>query len=508
MAPIQAAKVDAVASTIASVRKEGSHDINMHLPTKEQPILRALFEFRHSLNALRKNSHGAVTLADMNAKATELAAIMMQMKNARANEYDLDIPRNRVDDLLDTVWMNMFSMWAKIEAVNETIYPTYVSLVTLSRTADALRASCSWTPADVQPLQERLNLLDETVAASEGKFLNTSSGSSTIPHGQAVMASLLNRVHRTVSFLVSENSTSGRFDELKDELEGLLEELDVFEANKFEINELIPVSKRLHEIESRLGYDFFFPPLARSDSSNRTNNTEPGFATVSGMLNMCLNKLADLVADLDPVTESSPLFSAFKALSEADQELSNLLDNTDFRQDTEFTHSSIARIQNRLQELEKQRVNGTFVPLSFSFEDAVKLPGQGAMHKILHQCHSKLFRLLEPASEPIVGEKLMEVYEQLMKNRSTLRRLRAYASAGWNVASDLDIITQEQQAVEARLAKAGTADSDDDAEFGRLLGSRSNALSTGMGAVWALLDECDSLLWNTRCAIVAATATK
>ncbi|KAJ3142494.1 hypothetical protein HK100_002937, partial [Physocladia obscura] len=463
------AKVTAISETINIVRKEGAHEINMHLPTKEQPIQKALFAFRHSLNAMRKDSHDALTLADINAKATELSAIMLQLRDARANEVDVDIPRNRVDDLLDSVWMTI--------------------------TIDALRASEAWTPADIEPLQERLRVLDETVSVTEGKFVapNAAFSGDQIPFGQAVLTSLLNRIHRTVAYLNAENE-SGNFEELKIELNGILAQLTAFESETYTIDSLIPLSKRLHAI----------------DSGRNQSGIEPGQATIGGILNICFEKLTSLVADLDPVTESSPLFLAFSSLTAINTELSRIELNVSLRSNPSELGNVIAAVYIRLQEIESHRVNGTFVPDTSSFDAAIKLPGQATMHKLLHDSHAKISRLVDPLSGPIVGESLISEYELLIKQRTTLRKLRAYASAGWNVSADLEKVEQILKTVEGRKVKGlfvgeqqgeSAKDAEDDlilrgatehSSFKHLFAS-ATGFPDGQAVISAIVDECDSL---------------
>ncbi|KAI9351249.1 hypothetical protein BDR26DRAFT_914618 [Obelidium mucronatum] len=439
--------MSAISSTINASRQE-SGKINMHLPTAEQPILDQLFKFRHSLTALRKESHDALTLADINAKANELSVIMKNLRDVRfadSHEVDLNEPRNRVDDVLDQVWMSMFYVWGKIAAIHESIYPTYVSLVTLSRTVDALRASKAWVPADVEPLQERLRALDEQVAATEGKFVAPGSTAvgDKIPYGQAVLTTLQNKISRTIAFLNAENEavyTDSELMPLRTELEG-------------------PTGK-FHGLEAEMGQ-----------------------ATLAGLLNQAFDKLALLVADLDPVVQTSPLFETYRASLDIHSQLSRLL---------------VQLCSSRMPSSFQVKVLSTSCSMT---------------------CHSEISHLVEPISRPI-GETLIPTYELLLKQRTALRKLRAWAFAGWNVREDLVKIeailkTVESTKVKGLFAGVGAPASDSAAaaehELGAVAVAQSESslhsfathdLAEGQVTISALVDECDSLVWQIYCALV------
>ncbi|KAJ3031071.1 UNVERIFIED_CONTAM: hypothetical protein HDU68_006659 [Siphonaria sp. JEL0065] len=508
--------MSAISSEISAARtQEGK--INMHLPSAEQPILAELFKFRHSLSALRKESHDALTLADINAKATELSTIMKKLRDVRfADSHDIDLnePRNRLDDVLDQVWMSMFYVWGKIAAIHESIYPTYVSLVTLSRTVDALRASKAWVPADVEPLQERLRILDEQVAATEGKFVAPAADAlgDKVPYGQAVLTTLLNKIHRTVAFLNAENEavyTDSELLPLRTELEGVNKQLTDLLATGYTLESLAPISKKLHHLDSTRGPTGKFHGL----------EAELGQATLVGMLNQAFDKLNLLVADLDPVTQTSPLFETYRALLDIHSELSRLLANTAVRSDPKALSAALVPIQERLAVLEKVRVEGTFVPSGDNFDHAVKLPGQASLHKLLHDCHSQISHLVEPISRPI-GETLIPTYELLLKQRTTLRKLRAWASSGWNVREDLAKVEAVLKTVESSKVKglfvginAPVADSAAAAEHElgapviahsetSLHSFATHEIPDGQSTVSALVDECDSLVWTIYCHLV------
>ncbi|KAJ3278133.1 hypothetical protein HDU79_001841, partial [Rhizoclosmatium sp. JEL0117] len=129
-----------------------------------------------------------------------------------------------------------------------------------------------------------------------------------------------------------------------------------------------------------------------------------------------------------------------------------MLSNAALRSSPKDLSAALASVQERLYVLEQQRVEGTFVPTGVDFEAAVKLPGQASMHKLLHDIHSEISHLVEPISLP-VGETLVPTYELLLKQRSALRKLRAYASAGWNVRDDLTKVETVLKTIESTKVK-------------------------------------------------------
>ncbi|KAJ3066200.1 hypothetical protein HDU98_010485 [Podochytrium sp. JEL0797] len=488
--------------------------INTQIPTAEKPILQSLYRFRQSLAQLRKESHDALTLADINAKGAELADIVQTLETVRhsstTHEIDPNEPLNLVDAVLDQAWMSMFALWSKIGGVDGSVYPTYVSLVSLARSAEALRASEAWTAEEVESLSERLRVLDESVAAAEGKFVateivNAAGLGDKVPSGQAIMTSLLNRVHRVVALMNADiDSVASDLVPLQTELEGFLKQLSGMPKTEYSMDSLAVISKRLHAIDAGRG----------ATGNFRGTESKAGQATVSGTLNACFDKLNLLVANLDPVTDSSPLYESYRSLLTIHSELATMLNNTQLRSNLKSLSTALAFVQSKLQDLELQRVDGAFVPSGSTFEVAVKLPGQATMHKLLHDCHAKISKLVEPISVP-VGEALLPTYELLFKQRTRLRKLRTWASAGWNVREDLSKVQEVLKSVDATKIKGLYA--------GNRLSSYHDSLTSGIpfasafshptaadavyfpqvpngqATVAALADECDSLVWCINC---------
>ncbi|KAJ3241021.1 hypothetical protein HDU81_002191 [Chytriomyces hyalinus] len=479
------------------------------VPEEEKPILEKLFKFRQSLVLLRKSSRGNVTVSEMNVKSAELTEIVSELQQVRlsgdSNFMNIVLLScNRVDNVLDTIWMHMFYLWSKIASIDERVYPTYVSLVTLARTAEALRQSGAFTAADVEPLQQRLRVLDERVAAAEGKFVPTGDVNTAgalgdkIPHGQAILNSLLSRVHRTIQFMNTENDTVvEELVPLRNELESLLKQLEEFKGDDKAM--LAPISKRLHEIDSH-----------RSPTGQFLHcESEYGHATIAGILNQCFNKLSVLVAKMDPVLPDSPLYSFYRDLLEVHSDLSRISTDPSLHGNPFDLSQALEPIQERLTLLEQRRIDGNFVPQQTASEGtAVKLPGQATMHKLLHDCHALVTQIVDPISLP-VGETLVSTYELLVKQRTRLRQLRSWASTGWDVSRDLKAVEEVLKSVEAgkvgglfagdvaiKLAESADLDRVGPVESDYV---EASGVPDGQAVISALVDECDSLVWQIGC---------
>ncbi|KAJ3331916.1 hypothetical protein HDU76_001850 [Blyttiomyces sp. JEL0837] len=507
------------------------------VPAEEQPILTDLYKFRHSLQVLRKATHGALTLADVDVKANELAAIMQRLRDIRMSE--LDCTRNRVDDVLDSIWMLLFYIWGKIAGIDESLYPTYVALVSLSRQTEALRLSGAWTTRDVQPLSERARELEEEISSHGGRFLDPTKSESSqsgdrIPHGQAVLASLLNRVHRSLGILNSENDLI--VEHLKPtlhELNSILHELETLEMNGGFVEEtLAPYADRLWAIEASRG------PTGRFNAM--PSEADPvGQATCAGILNLCFDKLHSLQADLDPVVESSPLKPIHRSLLEIHTNLTKLVNDPVLRRDPHKLSEALEPLQHSLESIEKRRTHGTFVPVTDVFDDseaedpmsveqgphattvsAAALPGQATLHKLQHACHALITRLVDPLSRP-VSEALVSTYEILESSLAKLRHLRSRAATGRKletIRGEVEEVEGVLEKVEAQKVKGlfmgagavaaaqleeGNVETTAPLDFEALAWlaphGHPQVVPDGQAVVSALMDECDSLVWEIRC---------
>ncbi|KAJ3210832.1 hypothetical protein HDU67_004974 [Dinochytrium kinnereticum] len=532
-----------VAATTKPTKPHNAHPEHAHtlakVPAVEEPVLRELYDYRHSLNHLRKASHGAITLADVDAKANELALIMHRLRVIRENELE-GVQRNRVDDVLDSIWMILFYVWGKIAAMDESLYPTYVNLVSITRTADALRASGEWTTQDVQPLQERLRDLEESVLAAEGnnsiRFLDpkappTVQEGDHVPRGQAILANLLNKAHRSIAFLNAENDTIvEHLKPVHHELTSLLAELDALaESRNYTLEKLAPLLDRLHAIDGARG------PTGRFNAIPSVTNP-PGHATCAGLLALCYDRLSELLSSLDTVPESSPLRPFERTLVEILDRLNALAADREARNNPNVLSKRLAAIQHDLSAVETRRDldDGSFIPhgdsYSLSPSEAAILQGQARLHHLLRQCHALVSALVDPVCRP-VSETLIGTYESLILIRARVRSLRREAVAGRNaetVRKGIDEVAAEIAKIEgtrvrglfrgsaAVVAAAAVSAAEEEMRSGAEKASpvdvmeedvlawlnpqsKSPAVPEGQAAVSALLDECESLVWETRC---------
>ncbi|KAJ3112601.1 A-kinase anchor protein 7 isoforms alpha and beta [Phlyctochytrium bullatum] len=550
------------------------------IPAEEEPILRELYAYRHSLHHLRKEVHGAITLADVDAKANELGLIMHRLRKIRESEKETE--RNRVDDTLDSIWMILFYIWSKIAAVDESLYPAYVNLVSIIRTADALRASNEWTPLDVAPLQERLMALEETLSETQKadgangsiRFLDPNQPAEKqagdfVPRGQAVLTTLLNRAHRIIEILNAENETiTEHLHPVHHELTSILAELDALrEASlpfleaaetveseeerrshlPYTLESLAPILDRLHAIDAARG------PTGRFNAI--PSASEPaGQATCAGLLALAYERLSELLTALDTVPWSSPLKPFERTLLQLISRLDALV--AEHPEPAELTRR-LGEIQHDLSAIERRRslADGTFIPLDgngepFDAEEAAVMQGQARMHNLLRKCHQKVAKLVAPVNQP-VSDTLIGTYENLILLRARLHGLRRQAvqsnlrfkgaEKAVGLGAEVERLDREIEACGREIAKVEntrvrglfrgqsatvvaavvSANEDEKRQYGEesakaaaspeaqeedILAwlspqSKTPAVPEGQAAVSAMLDECESLLWETKCLV-------
>ncbi|KAJ3103307.1 hypothetical protein HK100_004230 [Physocladia obscura] len=362
-----------------------------------------------------------------------------------------------------------------------------------------MREDGAWTQEDISALQNAVRPIDEQFSADGGKFLvhdnlsvssrwRDANGGVEVLNGQAALSSLLARVHANISVMNEDGEDLDvELAQLKKELEGSFATLERLEkrVGGYTIADLFGISKRLHDLDSCRGTTGKFPH----------SNAKTGHATVAGILNSCFDKLVALVAALDPVPADSPLQKINQSLIQIHVDLQAIaFASTKPNQDQEQLISLLDSAQERLESLEvKFRFNGTFVPdgNECSFPLSVRLAGQTTLHKMLHDCHALITRLIDPFAAP-VGEALFSTYEILLKERAILRRLRRWSSAGWDVSESVTQVEFTLKNIEEHRVKGffvGKA-------LNSYSGSGVKVATEGQVAVSALFDECDSLIWQ------------
>ncbi|KAJ3194536.1 hypothetical protein HK101_002488 [Irineochytrium annulatum] len=535
------------------------------VPKNEQPVLRELFDFRRSLVHLRRDSHGAITLADVDAKANELSLIMHRLREVRRDNAQ----KNRLDDVVDSIWMHLFYIWTKIATVDDSLYPLYVNLVSVSRTADVLRASGEWCArtytiacysylhymsTNSKPRhfsKDRLREVDSLFAAG-AKFISPTKGSNLAP-GQAVLASLLSRAHRAVAILNDEAELiDDQLRPIHDDLVSLQHELEFLRDGPQACapEALAPLADRVRAIEASRG------PTGRFDAASEPTSVTPrGQPTCAALLSRCFNLLAELESQVAVLPASSPLQADARALDAILTRLIVLRHDNNLASKPAELSSQLVNIQRDLAVIERRRICGTFVPPTdppFGGMDATSaalLPGQHALHRLLRLCHEQITAIVDPLCRP-VSETLLKSYEDLVLARAALRRVRRDVLGGRCAEADrerearkiLDEVAAQIRDVERTkvrglfrghaavvAAAAATAvegemraygmvgafspreetaegkqrdeDEERDEEILRWLDPKGTGeeVPAGQAVVGALVDECESLLWETRC---------
>ncbi|KAI9338283.1 hypothetical protein DFJ73DRAFT_962177 [Zopfochytrium polystomum] len=231
------------ATTTATNKSNKSNNEDAELAA----ILHDLRDLKHGLVALKKRTHGAVTLADLDSQTDALGLIMNRLRDHpdagpspllgwpkpappqpphdHAHPPPPPSVREQIDATLDAIWTLLLSSWSAAARVDPLLYPSYAALAGIVRAADALRRGGAYAPADVDALAARLRAVESRVERVqvdarareareeaddvakellEGDAGEGGGGKPARPHapalreGQAVLSALAHRAHRVL----------------------------------------------------------------------------------------------------------------------------------------------------------------------------------------------------------------------------------------------------------------------------------------------------------------------
>ncbi|KAI8814801.1 hypothetical protein BJ742DRAFT_784470 [Cladochytrium replicatum] len=422
------------------------HSSHGPVPELEAPILRTITDLRRELKDLRKSTHDALTLADINHFCSKINVILGELKEVREQEgvYTDLAPtgyifswaggRTRVDDALDALWAQLFAVWGKIAGVDQVLYPVYVKMVTLLRQLIAMKKSGAFTAEEINPIREQVQAIEEKYVR-DAKFLNPKKPASEqtgdqVPPGQAVLISLLGRLRRLVAHLSLESdSVDPSLVPIHDSLVSAVRILEAIKhRGSYGIDsDLLPIQAELAHISTTHIRDNKVFAIIPDDPSALP--PPAGQANLIFLMESAYDLVHELLATKDEVV--GPLRPLYEELIQLRADLEEIT-RQHRHHPSEFLESEgvgsgpsvekrVTEIQQRLSELEQQNKgeDGVFRPAG---EDTTSIPaGQAAIHTIMHRCYALVHNLLVSMSEDPVSPELESTYELLQGVRDRLR---------------------------------------------------------------------------------------
>jgi hypothetical protein len=152
-------------------------------------------------------SHRLITFGDVSHFCSELGDILEHLRKIR-QESSSD--RNKLDDLIDNVWVYIFSLWARIAGIGEPLYPLYAKLTALFREIELLKESEAYSLLEIEPLKEKYRDVAKEIEALHIDPIAAEKAEPTLevakgiraPSGEHILLSLSKRVGKINQFLV------------------------------------------------------------------------------------------------------------------------------------------------------------------------------------------------------------------------------------------------------------------------------------------------------------------
>ncbi|TPX68048.1 hypothetical protein SpCBS45565_g03315 [Spizellomyces sp. 'palustris'] len=368
----------------AGVKSEDRHSV----PVDEQPILQKLFQFRHDFSKLRHHTRNTLTLNDLNNKADELALIMFNLRAVR--ESNPNAERNRIDEVLDTIWTMLFYTWGKISRIDEELYPVYEQLALILRRCVEMDQSGAFTADDVNHLKERV-LEIETKFMRNGAFVNPErppapcSGTigSELPTGQAIMMSTLNKIHRRIGHL--DNLTEDIDPQLMpihDRLVTISKHLSHLAAHEdCTLSDITPLEHEVQMIDAdRVDGAFVVP-------GQPVNMVLPGQGALKNLFHKVSEQVYNLMIRFEPIDKDlAPIYESLRSL------MTDLMTQSD--SSLVLNDSDVDTYLDRLFDIGLAKDGNVFVPTGRKQEEMEKARGQSVLQYLMERCQSLVHEII------------------------------------------------------------------------------------------------------------------
>ncbi|GAB5585764.1 hypothetical protein Unana1_00664 [Umbelopsis nana] len=344
----------------------------------ELPILENLVSIRNRLSAIKRDKASYMRSKDIYPLWNEARDQLSKLKEIRGFEIAPKDKRNRLDDLLEDVFMLLSLSFLSVGKCKETP-AVYAQVVAMKQCFDQLAEAGVYSEEFLAPYVDRLDEFGRMIKVDkeQGKLDDLTL---RILENRVPIRDKLLKIRRSMANIASQR--------------------------KFTAADIYPLQKKLRHIDSKREDGVF---LKHDDG-----RIPAGQAAVVGLLESVFDGAHDLIiAAESPNGTIEPLRLRLFEIK-CQLERLQLTHKWTLRETDLFTHLM------QLQEINRMRQNGQFLD-----EAGKPVEGQTVLILLLHKC-SRLIVTLMGESVP-VSEVLMPVYNQL----TTLKQcLESVASCG------------------------------------------------------------------------------
>lgn len=116
---------------------------------------------------------------------------MYDLRDIRSQETLTE--RNRIDDVLESIWTTLFFTWGKIARLDEEVYPVYERFTNLLRRCVQFDKTGVFTVEDVAHLKQNLQEAEKEFMR-DGYFILP--GKDRKANGQEILMSIFHRIRK------------------------------------------------------------------------------------------------------------------------------------------------------------------------------------------------------------------------------------------------------------------------------------------------------------------------
>ncbi|TPX48571.1 hypothetical protein SeLEV6574_g01973 [Synchytrium endobioticum] len=396
------------------------------VPKGELPILKRLQDYRKKLAKAKKN-HEIKTMEDLNVYTDSVAQTMDDLRMVRAKEDSEDVfPRNRVDKVVDDIWLILFHVWSSIANVSESLYGVYSELCGVLDSLEMLKGRSIYDNDLIRPLQERAQAL-ENQFSENGRWLDPNISreqqkGDMIPNGQAALSTIVNRIYHLAHEMLSvyEHISPDLLPTMK-RLEYLSDKVSKLESSEdhLEPASIASIQRELDAVEaSKVRGNFWGPEGAKHDV-----DPPAGQAVMQMLVEKLYDRLRILLLSKEKMDDS--LFPIYEALLSIRRQAGILMKETD-RKDT-FRMTEVVNVASHMEDLQKNHFHdGVWKSSSTLPAQPVDVKTQALLNLLAAQIYHCLFTLALRLE--CIDESLMALTQDLGAIWVKLRDLSSYRS--------------------------------------------------------------------------------